>query len=157
MELLDERINWFFSCCVAARANSHLAIRTFMETVNATCQSAFCSHQSGCLPPQILETQVKDWFWPQCLKRTTHGAFSILTHRWERLHNVTVVDKASVRQKWGAAEARQGSPLRSQQHQVTRRHLWEIGQASSNTCKTQFDGKPKIKGPTPFIPLICTV
>lgn len=133
-------------------SHSYLAIGTFMETVDPACQSALCSHQSGCLPPQILETKWKDWFWG--LKRTTHIAFNILTHRWERLHHITVIDKARVRQKWGAAEARQGSPLRPQQHQVTRRHLWEIGQASSNTCKTQFDGKPKIKGQNLFIHVI---
>lgn len=92
-----------------------------METVDTAGQRALCSHQTGCLPPQILETRGKDWFQPQ--SRTTHSAFSILTHRWKRLHNVTVIDKARVRQQRGAAEAGQGSPLSPKQHQVTGRHL----------------------------------
>lgn len=70
--------------------------------------------------------------------------FSIFTNWWKGLHDVTVVDKACVWQQWGAAEARQGSPLSSQQHQVTGWHLWEISEATSNTYKPQRDRNRRV-------------
>lgn len=41
--------------CVGALF-SHLAIWTLVETVDAARQSALCSHQTGCLPPEVLES-----------------------------------------------------------------------------------------------------
>lgn len=86
----------------------------------------------------MKSSELEDW-------GLQHSAFIILTHGWKGLNNITMIDKACVRQQGGAAEARQGSPLSSQQHQVTGWHLWEIGQATSNTYKAQWEGKTDVK------------
>lgn len=54
------------------------------------------------------------------------------TYWRKRLHNVTVVDVASVRQDGSAGKARECLPLRSQKHDVACRHLGEVCQATSN-------------------------
>lgn len=54
-----------------------------------------------------------------------------------------MVDEAGVGQQGGAAEAGQGSPLSSQQHQVTGGHLGEVSEAASNTCSRREEKRVK--------------
>lgn len=58
--------------CVGALF-SHLAIWTLVETIDTARQRALCSHQTGCLPPEVLETPVEESkYWLHCgLKCTT--------------------------------------------------------------------------------------
>lgn len=55
-------------------------------------------------------------------------------HRWQRLHDVAVVDVAGVGQHRGGREARQRLALCPEQHDVAGGHLGEVGQAPSHPC-----------------------
>lgn len=107
-----------------------------METVDPAGQRALCSHQACRLSPEVLQTRGRAQF-QAGFPAQAQNERTCFAYRGQRLHNIAVVDEARVGQQGGAAEARQGSSLSSQQHQVTGGHLRQISQATGNTCRPE--------------------
>lgn len=117
--------------------DSHLAIRTLVETVDPAGQRTLCSHQTCRLSPEVLKTRGERAASGTSSSAELQNERLCFADRGKRLHHIAVVDEARVGQQGGAAEARQGSSLSSQQHQVTCGHLRQVGQATGNTCRPQ--------------------
>lgn len=86
--------------------------------------------------------------------RTPKGGGGRVTHRGEGLDDVAVVDVAGVGEDGGAGEPRERFALSSQQHDVTRRHFGEVGEAASDAwggAKRGFERRPPAPGKGPGV------